>query len=164
ILVARDDPLDTYLVHHPRALFGPPVEATVLDPGNPYVLGPHLCCAAAELPLTEADLPLFGPAARPTLNQLVTTGVLRPRPTGWYWTGEGRPDVDLRGTGDSQISIVEQSTGRLLGIVDGASAHVHVHTGALHLHQGRSYVVDTLDLEDRVALVHAEEPDWTTHA
>ena len=56
MLVARDDPLDTYLVHHPEALFGRPVEATVFDPDNPYVLGPHLCAAAHELPLTEADL------------------------------------------------------------------------------------------------------------
>ena len=61
ILVARDDPLDTYLVTHPEALLGQPVEATVFDPTNPYVLGPHLCAAAAELPLTEADLPMFGP-------------------------------------------------------------------------------------------------------
>ena len=42
VLVARDDPLDTYLVHHPEAVFGQPVEATVFDPDNPYVLGPHL--------------------------------------------------------------------------------------------------------------------------
>jgi len=86
VLVARDDPLDTYLVHHPDALLGTPVEGCVLDPTNPYVLGPHLACAAAELPLTEADVDAFGGAAAgAVLADLVADGVLRRRPTGWYW-------------------------------------------------------------------------------
>ena len=62
VFIARDDPLDSYLVHHPDALLHHPVEPAVLDPANPYVLGPHLAAAAAELPLTEPDLGLFGPA------------------------------------------------------------------------------------------------------
>jgi DEAD/DEAH box helicase domain-containing protein len=37
-----------------------------------------------------------------------------------------------------------------------------VHPGAVYLHQGSSYVVDELDLESGIALVHAEDPDWTT--
>ncbi len=165
VLVARDDPLDTYLVHHPSAIFSRPVEAAVLDPTNPYVLAPHLCCAANELPLTEADLPMFGGgAARAAVDALVAAGALRHRPTGWYWTSRGRPDVDLRGSGGEPIAVVESQTGRLLGTVDAGSAHAQVHQGAVYLHQGRSYVVDSLDLDDGVALVHPEEPDWTTHA
>ena len=165
MLVARDDPLDTYLVHHPEALFGRPVEATVLDPANPYVLGPQLCCAASEAPLTRADLDLFGgEAAAAAVSALTESGALRRRPSGWYWTHRGRPEVDLRGTGGAPVAVVESATGRLLGTVDPASSHVMLHTGAVYLHQGVSYVVDDLDLEDAVALVHAEEPDWSTHA
>ncbi len=165
VFVARDDPLDTYLVHHPQSIFGRPVEATVTDPANPYVLGPQLCAAAAELPITEADLPLFGAAAaRASLDTLVADGLLRHRPAGWYWTSKQRPAVDIRGSGGEQIAIVEASTGHLLGTVDPGSAHSSVHTGAVYLHQGASYVVDRLDLDRFVATVHAEEPSWTTNA
>ncbi|HEX5598080.1 MAG TPA: DEAD/DEAH box helicase [Micromonosporaceae bacterium] len=164
VLVARDDPLDTYLVHHPEALFGRPIEAAVLDPANPYVLGPQLCCAAAEGPLTDADLALFGAGAPAAVEALVAAGALRRRPSGWYWQHSGRPEVDLRGTGGTSIDVVESSTGRLLGTVDPSSSHFLVHPGAVYLHQGVSYVVDALDLDDACALVHAEEPEWTTHA
>jgi DEAD/DEAH box helicase domain-containing protein len=135
VLVARDDPLDTYLVHHPDALFGRPVEATVLDPTNPYVLGPQLCCAASEAPLTASDLALFGgrPAVE-TVRALTDAGALRDRPSGWYWTHRGRPEVDLRGTGGAPVSVVESATGRLLGTVDPASSHFMLHTGAVYLH------------------------------
>ena len=164
VLVARDDPLDTYLVHHPEAVFGRPVEATVFDPDNPYVLGPQLECAAAELPVTEADLELFGPSARAVLDDLVRRGRLRRRPNGWYWTQRFRPDVDIRGVGGVPVRIVEAATGRLLGTVDAATSHSTVHPGAVYLHQGVSFVVDELDLEESVAFVVHAAPDWTTTA
>jgi DEAD/DEAH box helicase domain-containing protein len=165
VLVARDDPLDMYLVHHPEALFGRPVETTVLDPANPYVLGPQLCCAASEAALTPEDVELFGGrAAADAVEALAASGALRRRPSGWYWTHRGRPEVDLRGTGGAPVAVVEAATGRLLGTVDPGSSHFLLHPGAVYLHQGVSYVVDDLDLEDGVALVHADEPDWTTHA
>ena len=166
VLIARDDPLDTFLVHHPSAIFGTPVEATVLDPDNPYVLAPHLCAAAAELPLTEADLPMFGPSAADVLPDLVRRGMLRHRPAGWFWTKRERASdlADIRGAGGPPVQVVESSTGRLLGTVDEPSAHTMVHEGAVYLHQGETYVVRTLDLSDSVALVEAADPDYTTTA
>jgi DEAD/DEAH box helicase domain-containing protein len=165
VFVARDDPLDHYLAHHPRAVFGRPVEATVTDPGNPYVLGPQLCCAAAEFPLRPEDLGDFGGrAAEEQIEALVAAGQLRRRPTGWYWAGRGRPNVDIRGSGLEPVAIIEADTGRLLGTVDGDAAHATVHTGALYVHRGETYVVDELDVEDACAVVHPESPDWTTVA
>ena len=165
VFVARDDPLDHYLAHHPRAVFGRAIEATVTDPANPYVLGPQLCCAAAELPLVPADLPDFGgPVAEAALEQLVADGQLRRRPAGWYWAGRGRPDVDIRGSGGEPVAIIEGATGRLLGTVDGGAAHSTVHEGALYVHRGETFVVDEFDVEDACAAVHPESPEWTTVA
>ncbi|RKS79159.1 DEAD/DEAH box helicase domain-containing protein [Actinomadura pelletieri DSM 43383] len=166
ILVARDDPLDTFLVHHPEAIFGSPVEATVLDPDNPYVLEPHLCSAASEMPLTEEDLPLFGPATADLLPDLVRRGFLRRRPAGWYWTRREKATglADIRGAGGEPIQVVELGTGRLLGTVDEASAHTTVHDGAVYIHQGDSFIVQTLDLDDSVALVEPADPDYSTTA
>ncbi len=166
VLIARDDPLDTFLVHHPEAIFGSPVETTVLDPDNPYVLEPHLCAAASELPLTDADADLFGPRTADLLPDLVRRGLLRHRPTGWYWTRRDRATdlADIRGAGGAPVQVVESGTGRLLGTVDEASAHTTVHEGAVYLHQGDSFIVQTLDLDDSVALVQAAEPDYSTTA
>ncbi|MEU7937727.1 DEAD/DEAH box helicase [Microbispora bryophytorum] len=166
VLIARDDPLDTYIVHHPEAVFGRPVEAIVLDPDNPYVLAPHLCAAAAEIPLTEGDVEIFGPAARGVLDDLVSRGLLRRRPTGWFWTSRDRAAdlADIRGSGGAPVQVVEASTGRLLGTVDEPSAHTMVHHGAVYLHQSETFVVDVLDLDAGVALVTAAEPDYATFA
>ncbi|UOZ11672.1 DEAD/DEAH box helicase [Amycolatopsis sp. WQ 127309] len=165
VFVARDDPLDTYLVHHPAALLERPVESAVLDPSNPYVLAPQLACAVAELPLTVPELEVFGgAAAQAVLAELAEQKLLRRRSSGWYWTSRDRPhaDVGIRGTGGEQIAVVESDSGRMLGTVDPGSACFAVHPGAVYLHQGSSYVVDELDLEQGLALVHAENPDWTT--
>lgn len=166
VLVARDDPLDTFLVHHPEALFDQPVESTVLDPDNPYVLAPHLCAAAAELPLTEADFDLFGPSVPELLPQLEAARLLRRRTKAWHWTRRERAAdlADLRGEGGQPVQIVEAGTGRLLGTVDAGSAHTAVHEGAVHLHQGRTYLVRALDLEDSTALVEEANPPYSTVA
>ncbi|MQW74287.1 DEAD/DEAH box helicase [Nocardioides sp. dk4132] len=166
VLVARDDPLDTYLVHHPEALLGRPVEATVFDPGNPYVLGPHLCAAAQERPLTEEDLPLFGPDARAVVDSLTEIGLLRRRPRGWFWTDRRRAAdlADIRSSGGSAVQLVEQDTGRVVGTVDAASSHAAAHPGAVYVHRGETWLVTSLDLEEHVAEIVRAEPDYSTSA
>ncbi|MGA6203867.1 DEAD/DEAH box helicase [Nocardia testacea] len=168
LLVARDDPLDTYLVHHPEALLDRPVEASIIDPANPYVLGPQLLCAAMELPLTETEEHALG--ATRVLRELAGQGLVRRRgalsDSRWFYTGAEQPhdDVDVRGGIGTQVAIVVAETGRLLGTADAGRAPATLHEGAVHLHQGESYLVDELDLDGGVALVRADTPGWTTSA
>ncbi len=166
VLVARDDPLDTYLVHHPESLIGQPVEATVFDPGNPYVLGPHLCAAAQEIPLTELDLPMFGPTSREVVDRLVEGGLLRRRTHGWFWTDRrSAADLaDIRSTGGPAVQLLEAETGRVVGTVDGSRAHGTAHRGAVYLHRGETWLVHDLDLDDGVAILERSDPGYSTSA
>lgn len=164
VLVARDDPLDTYLVHHPEALLDKPVERVVIDPTNPYVVGPQLLCAATEMPLEDAEVRQW--EAEPVAAELVDDGLLRRR-GGKYFPAAGldpHPAVDIRGSAGGSIAIVEAGTGRMLGSADAGQAPAAVHPGAVYLHQGESYLVDSLSFSDGVAFVHAEDPGYTTFA
>ncbi|NGX06116.1 DEAD/DEAH box helicase [Mycobacteroides franklinii] len=164
VLVARDDPLDTYLVHHPGALLDKPIEAVVIDPTNPHVLRPHLLCAATELPLTEDDVHSLGAAQ--VVADLVDDGLLRKRPGGYFAAPGLNPyaAVDIRGSIGGQVMILEADTGRVLGTVDAGRAPATVHPGAVYLHSGETYVVDSLDFGDGIALVHNDSPDYSTFA
>ena len=154
VLVAGDNPLDAYLVHHPEAIFAAP-DATVFDAANPYVLAPHLCAAASEAPLRETDLALFGLPDESLLADLAARGALRRRPAGWFWNtslpGRAQDLTSLRGDGPPEVPVVDAVTGAVIGTVDGAAADSTVHVGAVYIHQGRSYVVTALD--DEAALV-----------
>ncbi|MGV0851278.1 DEAD/DEAH box helicase [Mycolicibacterium phlei] len=164
VLIARDDPLDTYLVHHPAALLDRPIERVVIDPTNPYVLGPQLLCAAAELPLTDAEVRMWN--AEAVADELVDDGLLRRRPTGYFPSPglDPHPAVDIRGASGGQIAILESGTGRMLGSTGAGQAPASVHPGAVYLHQGETYLVDSLDFEDGVAFVHEADPGYTTSA
>jgi DEAD/DEAH box helicase domain-containing protein len=168
VLVAQDDPLDQYLVQHPADLFDRPAEAAVIDPANPFVLEPHLLCAAREYPLAEEELAFFGDAetTAPAVERLERRGLLTRRRGSWHHRGRQSPHraVDIRSASGHLFSIVIEDTGELLGTVDESRAYYHVHPGAVYLHQGEQFEVHNLDLASRVALVDRVDPDYYTQS
>ena len=168
ILVAQDDPLDQYLVHHPADLFERPAEAAVIDPTNPYVLEPHLRCAARELPLSRGDLAFFGDPddVGTAVDRMVERGELVARKEAWHDRGKESPHraVDVRAGGGHVYSIVIAETGELLGTADEHRAYATLHPGAVYLHMGEQYLVEELDLVQRVAVVSGADPDFYTQA
>jgi DEAD/DEAH box helicase domain-containing protein len=164
VLVAQDDPLDQYLVHHPVDLFSKPPEAAVVDPTNPYVVEPHLACAAREQPVADDELEVLGESARRSAEEMVARGELTRRRGMLHHHGRQSPHrlVDIRSASGSLFAIVDRDTGALLGTVDEARAYWHVHPGAVYLHQGEQYEVAELDLVGRVALVGRSDADYYT--
>src|ERR687891_454805 len=165
VLVAQDDPLDQYLVTHPADLFSKPAEAAVVDPTNPYILGPHLSCAAREQPLAPEEFSFFGDAAPETVEKLTEEGKLVERRGLVHHRGEDpHRRVDIRSASGHLVLIVDADTGAVLGTVDESRAFHQVHPGALYLHQGEQYEVAELDLDRWVALVRPSDADWWTQA
>ena len=70
--------------------------------------------------------------------------------------------VNVRGGDGQEVAIVDQTDGRLLGTIDLGRAMQQVHDGAVYLHRGESYLVDQLDFDSLVALVHPEQPRYST--
>ncbi|WP_129657409.1 Zn-binding domain-containing protein [Rothia uropygialis] len=166
VFVASDDPLDTYLAHHPRDIFDTTVESTVFDPSNPYVLAPHLCSAAAERPLRLEELSLFGPTTESVLDTLVRDGYLRRRPTGWFWTHpeSAAEMVDIRSGGGHRLQIIDAETGGIIGTMESGQSHYQAHPGAIYVHQGKTWHVEELDEESRAVVVSRAHPNFYTQA
>ena len=169
VLVAQDDPLDQYLVSHPQDLFDKPAEAAVIDPTNPYVLEPHLRCAAREYPLSQEDLEFFGSprlVAEAVARMEERGELLRRKGDTWHDRGREPPHraVDVRAGSGHVYSIVIADTGELLGTADESRAYGTLHPGAVYLHMGEQYIVRELDLVSRVAAVEPADPDYYTQA
>jgi len=165
ILVARDDPLDQYLMRHPDFVFGRSHEHARIRPDNPYVLGPHLKAAAYELPLGPEEGDLFGAGFELQVAALADEGALQEHNGRWfiaptvdYPAGE----VNIRSASHVDYAVVESRSGRVMEHVDEYSAFSQLHPGAVYLHLGESYVVEDLDLDAHVAWLSRSEPAYYT--
>lgn len=143
VFIAGENPLDSYLVHHPQEALAE-VEENVLDLSNPYVLASHLCAAAAERPLQIEDLELFGMDGPELLDSLAEQGYLWKRPTGWHWNygQDVRPHdlTDIRG-GGGDVQIVDIKSGVVIGTVPEDKADSEVFPDAVYVHQGKTFHV-----------------------
>jgi DEAD/DEAH box helicase domain-containing protein len=163
LLVATEDALDQYFMREPDALLGRRVEAAILDHANPRVLDGHVLSAAFEGPLDDADRATLGDEA---LERAALLPELKHTPAGYVWAGKDYPAarLSLRSSTPDAVTVVEEETGALLGLVELERAYSTVHDGAVYLHLGEPYLVSTLDLESRTALVMPFHGDWYTMA
>ena len=165
MLVAQDNPLDQYLMRHPEAFFGKPHETARISPANPYILKPHLLCAAYEAPLTMDDTEFFGPDLLWYADELVKEKLFHPRWGRWHLTPEvtyPAQDVNIRSTSTHFYTLVEGESGVVLETVEEMSAFLQLHPGSIYLHQGEPYLIKDLDLDSRTAYAAKTDAPYYT--
>jgi DEAD/DEAH box helicase domain-containing protein len=72
--------------------------------------------------------------------------------------------VPLRATDPDAFTVVDASTGAVLGLVERSRAYSTIHDGAVYLHLGASFLVTALDHAAMRALVEPFSGDWYTQA
>ena len=173
LLVATAGPLDQYVIQHPEFIFERSPEHALINPDNLMLLLDHVRCAAFELPFAEGEA--FGGCTfvGDALQLLAEQGELHAHNGQWFWSGESYPArrVSLRSTGSNAVVIQAAMAGpsdspayTVVGEVDHASAPRIVHQGAIYMHEGETYQVHKLDLQNLQADVHPVNVDYYTEA
>lgn len=85
ILIAQEDALDQYFMRNPGDFFTREMEAAVLNPFNPEIMGKHLHCAAAELTLIEKEVEGWQGRIRTAVRELTEKGTLLQSHSGQEW-------------------------------------------------------------------------------
>jgi DEAD/DEAH box helicase domain-containing protein len=166
-ILAQDDPLDQFYMRHPAQFFARPHEQARVALQNPYILSDQLCCAASELPLHDADVAWFGETMPALRDWLLRHERLREGKAGAVAV-ERRPaaDVNIRSADGAPIALRDAESGRQIEQIQATRAPFEVHPGAVYLHQGDTYLVQSLDgstaLARRSQLGYYTQPRDTT--
>jgi DEAD/DEAH box helicase domain-containing protein len=147
ILVLREDALDQYFSLHPEKLLEQPTEQALVNSSNPYILPRHLLCATFEEPLAPEQVELFGPHAQQHLDELIAEKAVFER-RGKYYASDSHKNpayqVPLRQVGEQLTMLIGEQK---LEETDIHHATTECYEGAVYYSQGRSHLVERLDLE-----------------
>ena len=168
VLVASDSPLDQYLLGQEELLLGAMPEAARINPRNLHVQVGQMRSALYELPMDDQALQDV-PASESILRGLEGMGEARHSGNRWFWASPSFPagEVSLRTADPARVEIVlgeNQAQPSVVGQVEASDAPRWVHPNAVYLHEGRQYLVRSLDLQAGVARVEPTTLPYITVA
>lgn len=156
-------PLDQYLAVDPEWLFSSGSENAVVDPDNLFIQLAHVRAAAAELPLSPDDLALF-PDLGEVVPVLADAGELRKENGKFAFSGGAFPagDISLRNMDKVRFKLKNAADGSVLTEMDELQAYREIYRGAIYLHEGREYLVESLDTENGLAAARPIDVNYYT--
>ena len=168
VLIASAGLLDQFLARHPDYFFERSPEQALINPDNLLILLQHVRCAAFELPFQRGENlgSVAGEHLLEFLEFLRAAGELHQSGDKYFWMADHYPAqaVSLRSASPDRVLLQagEAEHWQTIGEVDRASAPWLVHPQAIYLHEGQTYRVEALDLEQNIARLHPADPDYYT--
>ena len=162
-LVAFQNQLYQYFMRHPQVFFGKSHEHAIVDLSNPYILFGHVMCASSELPIVlDRDRKYLGEFLPDILEELKNESLIKETPNGWIYSGTKSASmvVNLESISSDVFKVVYQN--KTLETMDRGQAYREAHEGAVLLHQGETYIVDSMHLKNGIIRVAKTDVDFYT--
>lgn len=164
-LVAFQNPMDQYFMKHPNTFFDKPHEHAIIDLNNTYILYGQLMCAASELPVQlSMDAEFFGNDISNIFSILVNKNIIQSTANGYVYCGTKRANeiVSLDNISSDIYKVI--CHGELIETMNKTQAYREAHKGAVLMHEGDTYLVEELDLNNLIVYVNKKDIDYYTQA
>ena len=168
-LVASQNPLDQYYMHHPADFFAQPHELAVVDLDNPHIMLKHLLCSAAEVPLEPDEMEAMPADSQAMIGRARELGLLAscslPDGSEGLTYGQERRSVhmqvSLRAASHETYRILNEQRNEI-GTIEPPNVFREAHPGAIYQHAGEDYRVTFLDRYRKTVSVREENvPNFT---
>lgn len=166
MVITDHNPMDQHFARHPEELSDQPLDDIQFDvENNKLVLESHLQCAAEELPINiDHDQAFFGPNVPQVCEEhlmLIHDKLYRPDPRYRPYPAQ---HVNIRNITQELYAVINTTDGKnaVLEEIESTRAPFEIYEGAVFIHQGRTYLVEECNVDQRYAKVHAARVDYTT--
>ncbi|MFX1501537.1 MAG: DEAD/DEAH box helicase [Promethearchaeota archaeon] len=169
--IPMQNPLDLFYIHNPNKLFGPIQEKVLITLKNKYILKNHICCACKESAIKMEDYSKFGiqkSIFAECLEELISESLLMKRRERYYWNSDFFPNekFGLNDLSNRSYKILLKTgmVEELLTIEDESFVFRDLHQGAVYLYEAETYLVEQLDLQERIVYLKRTNVDFYTQS
>lgn len=173
-LVAFQNPLDQYFMKHPQLFFEKSHEHAIIDLNNRQILRGHLKCAAYESPIKFNEIENFGfddeGVVLDEISDLETEEILKYTHNVWKYNDEEVLKQDMNPNFEVNLSDIRSEPYKVfnghtfLEEMSEKQAFREAHEDAVLIHNGDTYLVREMDIQERRIYVKKIDIDYYTQA
>ncbi len=156
LLFPKRNALDQYFVKNPEELFRRQMEEPIINPENKHILKKHLPVMASEIPIKISEL---SETEKEVARELYKEKKLRFSSNKLY--ASRQEPFSIRSAGDS-YNIIDIVKNKIIGHISSDLLIFETYPGAVYLHNGERFIVESMDHEERKVFVFKSNGSYIT--